>query len=233
MILKIKDTDIEYLKTLCRCFNNFTAYVHEKVYITVGYEGGAEDHEACEALNEFRDQCIYPEFFEMINDIQGQLKDTIPDPKDLKEMLDRVVNDWFYMKQEDRCITDGAEPFDSRIKELEKELANECERVLGWQTSDPCEKFFRTFDNAKCTCSGNPVTSYKMEQHSGDAPVEGFFEAWDSMVRAIKDSDRVAVLNLGYKLHSLINLMDTSIYDYKHGTWIDDYINWYLEEVEQ
>lgn len=238
MIIRVPDTQIEYLKDLCKCFNQMTAYVHEGVMITVSKDGGEDDHEACKALCNFVDRCVYPETMDMLSDIQDQLKDTVPDPKDLKTVLDRTINDWFYMKQYDFSITDGAEPLDSDIHSLEEKLVNECERVLEWQKSfvktddEPLRQFYNAFDKAHCTCSGNLVTSYEMEQHSGDAPVEGFFEAWDSIVRAIKDRDREAVLYLGYRLHSLINSMDTSVYDYRHGAWIDDYINWYLEEVK-
>lgn len=240
MLIRVSETQIEYLKDLCKCFNQMTAYVHEGVHITVDKDGGSDDHDACRALCNFVDRCVYPETMDMLSDIEDQLKDTIPDPKDLKVILDRAINDWFYMKQDDFGIKDGAEPLDSDIHALKESLVNECERVLEWQKAFakpdnydvPLGQFYSLFNNACCTCSGNLVTSYEMEQHSGDAPVEGFFEAWDSMVRAIKDRDREAVLYLGYKLHNLINSMDTSIYDYKHGTWIDDYINWYLEEVK-
>lgn len=160
MIIQIKDTDIQYLKTLCKCFNNFTAYVHEEVYITVGYKGGAEDHEACEALNEFRDQCIFPEFFEMLNDIQDQLKDTVPDPRNLNVILDRAINDWFYIRQRELNITEGAEPLDSDIGTLEERLVNECERVLEWQkksnTKDPKHDMITQWDmilERDCMCN--------------------------------------------------------------------------------
>ena len=238
MIIQIKDSDIEYLKTLVRCFNEFTAYVHEGVHITVDPYAGVEVHEAATSLMQFRDQCIFPEFFEMLNDIREQINDPVPKTKDLKTVLVSVIHEWFYIKNEELGIVDSPEPLDSDISTLEEKLVNECERVLEWQksfvkTDDiPLGQFYSLFNEAHCTCSGNLITSYEMDQHCGDAPVEGFFEAWDSMVRAIKDKDRQAVLYLGYKLHSLINSMDTSIYDYKHGAWIDDYINWYLEEVK-
>jgi hypothetical protein len=215
-----------------------TAYVHEGVHITVDPYAGVEVHEAADALVKFRDKCIFPETMEMLNDILVQIDDPVPDVMDLKTVLDRTINDWFYMWQERLGIKDGAEPLDSNINELKKNLAQECERVLEWQNSyvkpdnTLLTQFYNTFDLACCTCSGNKVTSYDLSQHCGDAPVEGFFEAWDSMVQSIKDNSRDSVLYYGHKLHSLINSMDTSIYDYKHGTWIDDYINWYLEEVK-
>ena len=133
MILRIKDSDIEYLKTLCKCFNNFTAYVHEGVHITVDPYAGVEVHEAAESLAKFRDQCIFPETMDMLSDIKDQLKDTIPDPKDLKIIIERAINEWFFMRQEECGITDGAEPLDSMISILEKDLVKECERVLEWQ----------------------------------------------------------------------------------------------------
>ena len=237
MIIKVKDIDVEYLKTLCRCFNEMTAYVHEGVHITVDPFAGVEVHEAAESLVKFRDQCILPETMEMLNNILVQIDDPVPNVMDLKTVLDRTINDWFYMWQERLDIKDGAEPLDSMISAIETGLIKECNRVLEWQKSfvKPdnilLTHFYNTFDLACCTCSGNIVSSYDLASHCGDEPVEGFFEAWDSMVQAIKDNGRDSVLYYGCKLHILINSMDTSIYDYKHGTWIDDYIDWYLKEV--
>lgn len=84
MLIQVPDTQIEYLKDLCKCFNEMTAYVHEGVHITVDPYAGVEVHEAAESLVKFRDQCILPEFFEMINDIREQINDTTLDVKDLK-----------------------------------------------------------------------------------------------------------------------------------------------------
>lgn len=135
MIIQIKDTDIQYLKDLCRYFNKMTAYVHEEVHITVDPYVSVEVHDAAASLAQFRDKCILPETMEMLSEIFDQLKDTAPDLKDLKTVLDRTINDWFYIRQEELGIKDGAEPLDSDIHTLEEKLVNECERVLEWQKS--------------------------------------------------------------------------------------------------
>ena len=73
MTIQIPDKDVEYLKDLCKCFNEMTAYVHEGVIITVDKNGGADDHEACRALSNFVDRCVYPETMDMLSDILDQI----------------------------------------------------------------------------------------------------------------------------------------------------------------
>lgn len=47
--------------------------------------------------------------------------------------LEMQVNSTFYVMQRLLGITDGSEPFDSKIDTIEKQLAKECTEVLLWQ----------------------------------------------------------------------------------------------------
>jgi len=135
MLVQIPESDIKYLKEVIPAFCNIGAYVHEGVRITVDYDSSAETHEACENLIEFRGRYIYPEYIEALNSIFMQIIENMSKTGSLKDQLNELVNLWFYNKQEELGITDGAEPFDSNIQTLEEQLVNECERVLEWQKS--------------------------------------------------------------------------------------------------
>lgn len=134
MLIALSNEDIKALKEFIPAFDNIGAYVHEGVRITVDPYAGAEVHEAAESLVKFRDKCIFPEYIETLDSILRQIKDQEEKPQtSLNDRIWAIVHDWFYHRQEELGIVDGAEPLDSDIHTLEEKLVNECERVLEWQ----------------------------------------------------------------------------------------------------
>ena len=54
--------------------------------------------------------------------------------KNLYEVIDEVVNKWFFDRQEELGIESGDEPLDSRYREYLDQFVKECERILEFQT---------------------------------------------------------------------------------------------------
>lgn len=160
MLVALSSDDIRTLKEFVPAFDNIGAYVHEGVRITVDPYASAETHEAAENLTEFRDQCIFPEYIETLDSVLRQIKEQEEKPQtSLYDRINMIVHDWFYHRQEELGITDGAEPLDSRIGTLEEKLVNECERVLEWQnktTKDPKHDMIMQWDmilERDCVCN--------------------------------------------------------------------------------
>ena len=136
MRISINADDVKRLLNLIEKFGKIGAFVHEGVCITVKPYASAEVHEAADALSKFLDACYWPEYLETLDAIKQQIdKQTEHPDKDLETVLWYVINDWFYDKQTEFGINDGAEPLDSMVQEMEKNLAYECQRVLEWQKS--------------------------------------------------------------------------------------------------
>lgn len=134
MLVALSNDDVRALKEFVPAFGNIGAYVHEGVRITVDPYADAEVHEAAENLIEFRDQCIFPEYIETLDSVLRQIEEQEKKPQtSLYDKVKMIVHDWFYHRQEELGIIDGAEPLDSMISTLEEKLVKECERVLEWQ----------------------------------------------------------------------------------------------------